>query len=389
MDPATLEVRLDDCIWVLAFLKEIRNLQSDFSEDVHLRVITYLYRLKKNDAREVLRILIMVRTWLDEYISCAANYDRREDNPWYQSYRCFFEDYYHGQFLDDSITTSLDLTRIPLDDDYIISIVLYANNVPYSTNFYRRKKKNGIGEEYPNDNMGEEIIHIYPCVSSVYESNPNNCRNKYVDGRRSGDFIFIGRTGPVWKRHYINGLENEKSYFYAEAPPLRDYTLDGSTLIVTEAIPENRHNEELVNSLRKPDKDKAGSYVVLRVSNYLNGEQDGRQLVLHKDHSLHTICRYHNFREVSEETYTFVGMNVCYRGVNIDDSKNSQTTFYFQRYEGMSMNLLSHLTYDENNPYYKGEPIPLIDMENHIIHGLMTEEGDSMETYLCLHPLSL
>ena len=50
----------------------------------------------------------------------------------------------------------------------------------------------------------------------------------------------------------------------------------------------------------------------------------------------------------------------------------------------MSMNLLDHLTFDEDNPYYSDDPTPLIDMENHMIRGLTKEKEDSMETYLCL-----
>ena len=314
MDPTAMEARLDDCIWVVTFLKQIRKLQSDFSEDVYLRVITYLYRLKKNDAREVLRILIMVRTWMKEYNKTSINYERREDNPWYQSYRCFFEDYYRGQFLNDTITNSMDLERIPVNDDYFVLVTMYANNILYSEDSYRRKMKNGIGEEYPNDNVGEEIIHIYPCMANLKESFHNTLKNQYINGRRSGDFVFIGRTGPVRKRHYVNGLENGKCYFYAKAPRIWDYKLDGSDLIVTETVPKNAQNKELMNSLREPDQSK-DSYLVTEVLNYLNGELDGRQLILHSDHSLSRICYYHNFSEVSEETYTFIGMNVCYKMV--------------------------------------------------------------------------
>lgn len=53
------------------------------------------------------------------------------------------------------------------------------------------------------------------------------------------------------------------------------------------------------------------------------------------------------------------------------------------------MNLLSHLTFDEENPYYQSDPTPLIDLGNHVIHGLTTEKGDYMETYLCPYSLSL
>ena len=53
------------------------------------------------------------------------------------------------------------------------------------------------------------------------------------------------------------------------------------------------------------------------------------------------------------------------------------------------MDLLDHLTYDEDSPYYQNDPVPLIDLENHIIHGLTAEKQDSMQTYLCPTPCSL
>ena len=55
---------------------------------------------------------------------------------------------------------------------------------------------------------------------------------------------------------------------------------------------------------------------VRKESNYLNSKKDGRQLSLQANHSLNTISYYHNFKEEQEKTYTFVGMNVCYKGVH-------------------------------------------------------------------------
>lgn len=70
LDAETMKTELDDCIWVISILKEIQSIKLEFKEDsllkenrsipvntiddVYLRVITYLYRLRKNSNLEVL-----------------------------------------------------------------------------------------------------------------------------------------------------------------------------------------------------------------------------------------------------------------------------------------------------------------------------------------------
>ena len=330
LDAQTMKTELDDCIWVISILKEIQSIKLEFKEDsllkenrsipvntiddVYLRVITYLYRLRKNSNLEVLRILILVRTWMNNCKEEAQRGISQNDSKWYRIYRSFFEDYYHGQFLNDSVTDSIELDRIPIGNGDIVSATLFANGYRYSENCYRNKLRNGNGEDYPIDNT-EEVALIYPCISSSWEGYSNYSSNRYINGKRYGDYVFIGRAGPLLKCHYVNGLQNGKSYYYAVAPTCLDYTLSGDKLLVKETIPQNVKNENLINSLRNEDK-KEKFYVVLKVSNYLNSKKDGRQLSLQANHSLNTISYYHNFKEEQEKTYTFVGMNVCYKGVH-------------------------------------------------------------------------